>query len=224
MIDWNSIKTVFLDMDGTLLDLHFDNYIWLEAMPREYAAVHNIPIKKARDHVKKQINIAYGNLNAYCFRYWDKLLGIDMIKLHAQESHRISYRPNAKLLLKALKKIDVSVFILTNAYPDNLNLKLAITNLEKYVERIYISHDYGYAKEERGFWDEISKMLKFEPNKTLFIDDGLANLRMAKMQGISNLHTILKPCSNSSVQINNEFPAINDFIDIIPQIYKSLVR
>jgi FMN phosphatase YigB (HAD superfamily) len=29
MLDWADIDTVLLDMDGTLLDLHFDNYFWL---------------------------------------------------------------------------------------------------------------------------------------------------------------------------------------------------
>jgi len=29
MIDWSKINTVFLDLDGTLLDLHFDNHFWL---------------------------------------------------------------------------------------------------------------------------------------------------------------------------------------------------
>ena len=30
MVEWSKIDTVFFDMDGTLLDLHFDNYFWLE--------------------------------------------------------------------------------------------------------------------------------------------------------------------------------------------------
>ncbi|MCP4043692.1 MAG: haloacid dehalogenase, partial [Gammaproteobacteria bacterium] len=33
VINWNSIHTVLLDMDGTLLDLHFDNQFWLEHVP-----------------------------------------------------------------------------------------------------------------------------------------------------------------------------------------------
>jgi FMN phosphatase YigB (HAD superfamily) len=32
-LDWQEIKTVFLDLDGTLLDLHFDNHFWLEYVP-----------------------------------------------------------------------------------------------------------------------------------------------------------------------------------------------
>ncbi len=33
MVDWSTLDTVFLDMDGTLLDLHFDNHFWLEHLP-----------------------------------------------------------------------------------------------------------------------------------------------------------------------------------------------
>jgi putative hydrolase of the HAD superfamily len=35
MFDWNTINTVLLDMDGTLLDLHFDNHFWLSLVPLE---------------------------------------------------------------------------------------------------------------------------------------------------------------------------------------------
>ncbi len=31
MPDWDRIDTVCLDMDGTVLDLRFDNLFWLEA-------------------------------------------------------------------------------------------------------------------------------------------------------------------------------------------------
>ena len=40
MINWNAINTVLLDMDGTLLDLHFDNYFWQEYVPQKYAEKH----------------------------------------------------------------------------------------------------------------------------------------------------------------------------------------
>ncbi|HNG60363.1 MAG TPA: haloacid dehalogenase, partial [Cellvibrionaceae bacterium] len=38
MIPWQAIDTLLLDMDGTLLDLHYDNYFWLEYLPRAFAA------------------------------------------------------------------------------------------------------------------------------------------------------------------------------------------
>jgi hypothetical protein len=33
MINWKEIDTVLLDMDGTLLDLNFDNHFWKEFVP-----------------------------------------------------------------------------------------------------------------------------------------------------------------------------------------------
>lgn len=33
MIAWKEIDTVLLDMDGTLLDLNFDNHFWKEFVP-----------------------------------------------------------------------------------------------------------------------------------------------------------------------------------------------
>ncbi|KEP73664.1 nucleotidase, partial [Microbacterium sp. SUBG005] len=32
-IDWQAVDTVLLDMDGTLLDLAFDNYFWQKLVP-----------------------------------------------------------------------------------------------------------------------------------------------------------------------------------------------
>ena len=37
-INWNDIDTVLLDMDGTLLDRHFDDHFWLEHVPKRYSA------------------------------------------------------------------------------------------------------------------------------------------------------------------------------------------
>ncbi|MEK9134555.1 MAG: haloacid dehalogenase, partial [Pseudomonadota bacterium] len=30
MVAWNNLDTLLLDLDGTLLDLHYDNHFWLE--------------------------------------------------------------------------------------------------------------------------------------------------------------------------------------------------
>lgn len=48
MLDWTAIDTVLLDMDGTLLDLHFDNFFWLEYLPLRYAEQHSLPLPVAK--------------------------------------------------------------------------------------------------------------------------------------------------------------------------------
>lgn len=36
MLAWQEIDTVLLDMDGTLIDLHFDNYFWQRLVPERW--------------------------------------------------------------------------------------------------------------------------------------------------------------------------------------------
>jgi putative hydrolase of the HAD superfamily len=48
MIIWKEIDTVLLDMDGTLLDLHFDNYFWKEYLPQKWGELNNLDIDTAK--------------------------------------------------------------------------------------------------------------------------------------------------------------------------------
>mgnify|MGYP000399803101 CR=1 FL=1 len=52
MLDWTTIDTVLLDMDGTLLDLHFDNHFWLDYVPRRYAEARGIPEADAKRELR----------------------------------------------------------------------------------------------------------------------------------------------------------------------------
>ena len=52
MIDWDAIDTVLLDMDGTLLDLHFDNYFWMDHLPRLYAEKHGMSLEDSSAHLQ----------------------------------------------------------------------------------------------------------------------------------------------------------------------------
>ncbi len=46
-IDWSQIDQVLLDMDGTVLDLSFDNHFWLELLPQRYAARHGLSLDES---------------------------------------------------------------------------------------------------------------------------------------------------------------------------------
>lgn len=50
-VDWNQIDDVLLDMDGTLLDRHFDNFFFEEELPRRYAVKHALPFEEAWDRL-----------------------------------------------------------------------------------------------------------------------------------------------------------------------------
>ena len=61
MLDWSKISTVLLDMDGTILDLHFDNHFWLHHLPLRYSEIHQVNLAEAKkslvDHYLSLIHI-----------------------------------------------------------------------------------------------------------------------------------------------------------------------
>ena len=47
-IAWQEVDTVLLDMDGTLLDLAFDNYFWQTLVPETWGAARGLNLQEAK--------------------------------------------------------------------------------------------------------------------------------------------------------------------------------
>ena len=86
MIDWSSIDTVLLDMDGTLLDLHFDNFFWQEFVPEVYARKHGLSVADSKLQLYPRLEAERGNLNWYCLDHWSAELGLDIVALKREIS------------------------------------------------------------------------------------------------------------------------------------------
>ena len=71
MLDWQQIDTLFLDMDGTLLDLHFDNYFWLGTC-HNAAATRGGSVEEAKQLIQRKTDSQSGTLNWYCLDYWSQ--------------------------------------------------------------------------------------------------------------------------------------------------------
>ena len=82
MIDWSGIDTVLLDMDGTLLDLHYDNAFWFEHLPRTWGARRGLDVHAAREVIHAQAERRRGTLDFYCMAYWSELLELDVAALN----------------------------------------------------------------------------------------------------------------------------------------------
>ena len=72
MPNWSNIDTVLLDMDGTLLDLHFDNHFWLEVIPHQLAKQQQIPLQQAREQMAARYEAVQGQIQWYCLDYWQQ--------------------------------------------------------------------------------------------------------------------------------------------------------
>lgn len=215
MIDWHEIDTVLLDMDGTLLDLYFDNYFWQEYLPRHWGEVHGLDAETAKQELIPRFKNREGTLSWYCLDFWSSELNIDVLKLKADVEHLIRMRPSALEFLETLAGMGKLPIMVTNAHVDLIAMKLEKTGIGKYFRKIICSHRLGAPKEEPEFWKKLNQNLAFRPATTLLIDDNLTVLRTARDYGISNLFSIARPDSQAPARDTEEFVAIRDFRGIL---------
>jgi len=78
-LNWNEIDDVLLDMDGTLLDRHFDNFFFEEELPRRYAALHGLQLEESRDTLMAMYRSVEGELAWTDLHYWTQRVGIDVV-------------------------------------------------------------------------------------------------------------------------------------------------
>lgn len=214
-IDWNNIKTVLLDMDGTLLDLHFDTHYWLSHLPRRYAEIHAIPEDAAHQHLSQLFAEKRGTLDWYCLEFWQDKLQVDILSLKKEVSHLIAVRQDSIDFLCHLKDIRKQRVLVTNAHRDSLDLKLQHTRIQQYLDAIYSSHDFGHPKESPSFWQALQNTHPFNPEHTLFIDDSLDVLHAAQRYGIKHTLCIAQPDSQQPPKTITTMDAIDNFYQIM---------
>ncbi len=155
MIDWSAIRLVFLDMDGTLLDLHFDNHFWREHLPMRFAEQRGIEPERAKEELYGRYAAVQGQLRWYCLDYWSRELGVDIVALKREVAHLIDVRAHVREFLDALRGIGLRVVLLTNAHDDSLRLKLEYTGIKGHFDRLISSHGLGEPKESAAFWPRL---------------------------------------------------------------------
>ena len=216
MIDWNAIDTVLLDMDGTLLDLHYDNYFWIDHLPRLYAAKHGISEEESSSHLQKTFHSGEGTLQWYCLDHWSAQLEMDIPALKREIQHMISLRPFALEFLTQLQASPCEVVLVTNAHRKTLEIKMANVDITGWFDRVVVSHDLQSPKEDQAFWHKLQVLHPFDPSRTLLIDDTESVLDSARDYGIAHLLTLLQPDSQRQIRLNTRFRGIHHFDEIMP--------
>ena len=192
-IDWRSIDDVLLDMDGTLLDLHYDATFWLNNVHSIVANLTGEPEHVIQERFHRDLKKHEGTLAWYCTDYWADFFGIDLIEAKQQLAHLIRFRPHAEQFLNVLNSLPLRTLIATNAHPDVIQLKLNVVPLEDMVDGIVSSHQYGVAKEHPDFWRALFDEYAINPDRALFMDDSSKVLDAADRAGVREVVEIRHP-------------------------------
>lgn len=217
-LNWSQIDTVLLDMDGTLLDLHFDNVFWLGLLPQKLADKTGKTLDECHAHMATEFAKVAGTIQWYCLDYWSNLLDLDILTLKNELAHLVVMRDDTLPFLDALRQSGRNVALLTNAHPDVLTFKNQITGLDKYMSTMISTHSYGASKEFQSLWQGVQADLQFNPASTLFVDDNETILAAAKQFGIGHLVAVANPDSRNEPKISEQFLSVTDYREHLDDI------
>jgi HAD superfamily hydrolase (TIGR01509 family) len=208
MLRWDQIETVLLDMDGTLLDLRFDNYFWLEVLPVHYAQRHDLSLEAARAQLTPLFVAKQGSLDWYCIDFWTRELSLDIAQLKREVREHVRFLPGAERFLQTLHERGLDPVLVTNSHRGVLEIKTGQTGVARYFRRIVSSHDLGVPKERSEFWTLLQAQLAYDPARCLFVDDSLAVLNAARAHGIGQIFAISRPDSTQHARQIDGFATV----------------
>jgi putative hydrolase of the HAD superfamily len=221
--DWDDIDHVLLDMDGTLLNLGFDNEFFSEFLPAQYALANNITKDVAQEDLFARYKAVEDTLQWFDIEYWGRELGLDVVRLTEQQSHKVSLHPDANAFLKHVKTLGKPASLITNAHHTTLKIKIKRTGIDQYLEKMLCSSEVGVPKHHLKFWDYAQKKIGYDPARTLFIDDSEKVLLAARKHGLRYLLHRSKPSMTDPPRPSDKFHSIEDFHPLMhPRQYPCL--
>ncbi len=213
---WQDIDHVLLDMDGTILDLAFDNYFWAELVPQRYALARGLSVQAAMDELRPQFVAIEHTLPWYCTDHWSRVTGLNLAALKREVRERVAFIGGSLGFLEAIKASGRPLWLVTNAHRDSWQVKLEQVGLATLFDAIVSSHDYGAPKEDARFWDALQAQHPFDRQRALFADDSLPVLRAARAYGIGHVVAMRRPDSTMPARLITEFESAEGLGALLP--------
>ncbi len=214
---WDHIDTVLLDLDGTLLDLAFDNYFWLEVIPAAYAASRSVTPDAARIEILQRFRAREGTLAWYCIDHWSQELELDIVALKRTVADRAAWLPGAQAFLRSLRAAGKRIVLITNSHPTTLQIKDERTGVRGFLDAAFSSHEFGVPKESAAFWEALQAAEPFDKERTLFADDSPSVLRAARAAGVRWVYGVRWPDSSRGPCDHERFPAVDSVSQLAPE-------
>jgi putative hydrolase of the HAD superfamily len=214
--DWTTIDVALFDMDGTLLDLGFDDFFWQRVVPARYALEHGLTEQEAVELLRPRFKAWEGRLEWYCLDHWTRELGLDIAALKREMAEHIAFLPSTVRFLEEVRAHCGRIVLVTNAHRTSLGLKLERTGLDRYLDAHHSSHDFGLPKEDPEFWRKLQAREHFDPRRALLVDDSVPVLRAARAFGLERLYEMRHPGGSAHSKAPGEFATIGSLLELLP--------
>ena len=167
-------KVISFDMDGTLVDPEFTDWVWLHGIPTLYAEKAKLPFEEAKHFVVEEyLKVGEGAIEWYDIKYWFQFFQLEMSWQVLMERYidKINVYPDVNHILECLKD-NFTLVLTSNAGREFIDLELKATGLRRYFNHIFsATSDFGLVKKTADFYNRICEILQASPHEIVHIGD-----------------------------------------------------
>ena len=203
-----------LDMDGTLLDLKFDNDFWQVTVPTQYALSKGYELAIAKKILFQRMLDLRGSLRWYSVDFWSEETGLDIVAMKQESKHKIKIRDGAVDFLRRARLAGCRLSLLTNAHNSTIRIKFDQTGIGDFFDDVVCSHELNAPKESPEFWDRVISTIALRKEKSVFVDDSVPVLEAARTFGIGQILHVVKPDSSRDAVFHETFVNLVDFENV----------
>ncbi len=167
----NTLKIISFDVDGTLVDLEYNDLIWFKEIPELVAKKKKISFERSLKYVYEEYaKLGECNLNWYDINYWISYFDLEISpnKIFEKYESQVKIYPEVIPLLEELKKNFILIVI--TAMPREF-LVPKMKKLEKYFKFSFSALSDFKELKNSEIYSKISKALKVHPEQILHIGD-----------------------------------------------------
>lgn len=168
------VKFISFDMDGTLIDPVFTDWVWGHGIPTLYAQKRGLPFEKAKGIVENEYRkVGDAAVEWYDIKHWFRFFQleeswhalmeryIDKIRVYADVDHILERLNNRFQLI-----------LTSNAAREFIKIEMEATGLGRYFNRIFsATSDFGEVKKTAGFYSRICQILEAVPDEIVHVGD-----------------------------------------------------
>jgi FMN phosphatase YigB (HAD superfamily) len=167
-------KIISFDMDGTLVDPEFTDWVWLHGIPTLYAEKANLPFEEAKHFVVEEyLKVGEGAIEWYDIKYWFRFFQLERNwkDLMHQYVDKINIYPDVNYILEGLKD-KFPIILTSNAGREFIDVEMEATGLRGYFNRIFsATSDFGEVKKTAGFYQRICQIVGARPQEIVHVGD-----------------------------------------------------
>lgn len=167
-------KIISFDMDGTLVDSSFTDWVWMYGLPKLYAEKEGLPFEKAKLYVVSEYEkVGEGAIEWYDIKYWLRFFQLDQDWRSLLQTYvdKIHVYEDVDHLLDRLRD-RYSLVLTSNAGKEFIEIEMEATGLGKYFQHIFsATSDYRMVKKTVDFYRHICEVLRVTPQEVIHIGD-----------------------------------------------------